>query len=166
MTFIENAVPIKDVAAATKKTVAEVETEAVALAMFVGRDWCGRPAIAEVDAESLVSGNARRALEDAQSWRTHLDTCAAWTADRDEAVSAVQAAHTAASAAQGRFGPDADSRAREAGVEAGRRYESTTPPPTWNGLEDGNAPRMFTERDAKPGGLLDRARDLLAGAPR
>ncbi len=36
MTYIENAVPIGDVAKVTKRTVAEVEAEAVALDMYIG----------------------------------------------------------------------------------------------------------------------------------
>jgi len=163
MTYIENSVTIKEIATVTKRTTAEVEAEAVELGLFVGQDWAGRPAIADQDAEQLVSGEARRSREDAAVWQAFLARCATWTAARDQAV---QDAHDAVGA-DPRSGPQKHSDARDAAVEAGRRFEMSTPPPTFApGVEDGNAVRRYSAPAAKPAGLLDKARDLLAGSPR
>ena len=43
MSFIENAVPVAEVAKVTKTTAAAVKAEALALALFVGVDWAGSP---------------------------------------------------------------------------------------------------------------------------
>lgn len=165
MTFIEGSVTVKEIATLNKRTTVEVEDECRELGLFIGTDWAGRPAVSESDAHQIVSGEARRTREDARAWSSHLRSCEAWVAGRDEAVRGAASAHTAASAAQGRFDPDADSRARAAGVAAGREFEESTPPPLWNGVEDGNARRMFSEAGDRPG-LLGRALDVLAGAPR
>lgn len=53
--------PLAELAKLTKRTVDRVEAECRELDVFLGRDWCGRPAVAETDAEQLVSGEARRA---------------------------------------------------------------------------------------------------------
>ena len=78
----------------------------------------------------------------------------------------VQDAHDAIGA-DPRSGPQKHSDAREAAIAAGRRFELSTPPPTFApGVEDGVAVRRYSEPGGKPARLLDKARDLLAGAPR
>ena len=163
MTFIENSVTIKEIATVTKRNVVEVEGECAELGMHVGVDWCGRPAVAEVDAQQLVTGEARRVREHDARWSAHLRDCEDWTRRRDEAV---RAGHERVGA-DPRQGPEKHSQAREAAIGAGREFELTTPVPLWEGVECGNCVRQYSERDAKPAGLLDKARDLFAaGAPR
>ena len=79
----------------------------------------------------------------------------------------MQDAHDAIGA-DPRSGPQKHSQARDAAIEAGRRFEMSTPPPQFAaGTEDGVAVRRYSDRgDAKPAGLLDKARTMLAGAPR
>ncbi len=60
MELIEAAVSLADVAKATKSTVTKVEADARELALFVGSNWSGQPALSVVDAHALVSGSARR----------------------------------------------------------------------------------------------------------
>jgi len=161
--YIEGSVPLAEVAKVTKRTTAEVEAEAVELGLFLGTDWAGRVAVAEDDAHGLVGGSARRTREDEVAWRTHLDACETWTRRRDEAV---RDAHDAVGA-DPRSGPEKHSAARDAATEAGRRFEAANPPPTFvPGVEDGVAVRRYSAPGGKPAGLLDKARDLLAGSPR
>jgi len=151
-TYIRGAVPLAEVAAVTKRPVAAVEAEALELGLHVVEDWAGRHALAEADAQRLVSGDARRDREHDAAWAAHLAACARWTAARDTAV---QKAYADAQPAPGRLGGGAAAdAARQAASEAGRRYEETTPPPLWEGREDGNAGRRFTDRPAK--GLIAR----------
>lgn len=160
--YIEGAVPLAELARATKRPVAEIEAEAVALALFVGIDWAGRPALGERDARQVVTGDARRAREHDDAWQEFLTRCATWTDARDQAV---RDAHEAIGA-DPRQGPEKHSAARDAGIEAGRRFELSNPPPTWvEGVEDGNAVRRYSDRP-QDGGLLKRAAAALTGAGR
>ncbi len=150
MQFIESSIALSEVAKLTKRSAAEIEAEATELDIFVGVDWAGRPAIAQRDARAIATGEARRVRESEAVWAAHLAACAAWNAGRDAAV---RAAHDAVGA-DPRQGPEKHSQAREAAVEAGRRYEQTTPVPLWQGTESGNAVRNYS---TKPEGLLKRA---------
>ena len=81
--YIEGALSLKAVAAVTKRTIADVEAEALSLGMFLGADWAGRPAVAERDAQQLVTGEARRVREHDLAWRDFEDRSRAWEATRD-----------------------------------------------------------------------------------
>lgn len=160
--YIEHAIAIKEIAAVAKRTTSEVEAEARELDMHVGQDWAGRAAVEEQDAQQLVSGEARRTREHDALWRTYIDECSAWEADRDEAV---RAAH-AAVGANPRSGPERHAQARDAAAEAGRAYEQANPPPTFQDGADSAAVRRYTERPPEPG-LLRRAVDAVkAGGAR
>ncbi|MEO7980334.1 MAG: hypothetical protein ABI807_05530 [Sporichthyaceae bacterium] len=166
MTYIENAVTAKEIAVVTKRTVAEVEAEAAELNVFVGTDWAGRPAVSEVDARQLVSGDARRVRESEAEWSSFLARCATWTLTRDELVREAQRAAELASQRDGHGGGAGATAGVEAERAAGADYETSNPPPTWGDQRDGNARRLFTAEPGDRPGLLDRARDLLAGSPR
>ena len=161
-TYIPHAIPLTELAKVIGHKVAEVETEAVELGMFVGRDWAGRVAIADADAHGLVSGQVRRTRESEAEWTRHLAACEAWTHTRDELVRSSQAAAELAAQRAGRGGGDAAQAGVEAGRSVGVRYETTTPPPMIGG--ETTAVMLYAAEDRR--GLLARARTLLAGAPR
>lgn len=163
-TYIPHSVTLIELAKATKRTTAEVEDELRQLAIFTGTDWAGLAAVSEVDAQQIVSGDARRAREDEAAWRAHLDACEAWTRTRDELVREAQAEAELTARRAGRGGGDAAQAGVEAGRSVGADYETNNPVPSWNGEPDGNARRLFSD-DGRHG-LLGRALDLLAGAPR
>ena len=161
--YIENAVPIEVIAKATKRSTNEVEDDLRQLGLYIGEDWRGQPAVSEVDAHGLVSGQVRRTQADEAEWAAHLAECEQWTSRRDELVRSAQRGAELAEQRAGRGGGDAASAGVEAGRSAGADYEAANPPPLWRGEECGNARRLFT---AEKRGLLGRALDVLAGSPR
>lgn len=143
-THIEGAVTLADIAQRTRTKVATVEQEALDLGMFVGVRWDGEPAVSEVDARSLVTGQGRRTADHAIAERRHDDECRAWEAARDaHTAQASQAAYVAATA-RGHGAPGAASEASAAAVDAGRDFEASTPPPTFGA--GSHAVRRFTQR--------------------
>lgn len=133
MELIENAVPLADVAKVLKSTPGKVETEARALQLTVGEDWAGRAAVSQTDARELTSGAARRRQNHDERWAEHLLAAREWEAARERAVqAAAQPAY--ASAKREQLGdPEANSRAQQAGIAAGRAFEASNPPPTLDG---------------------------------
>ena len=158
--FGRNLVTLDELAKVTRRKVDDLRAEAFDFGFLVGIDWAGRPAIDEQEARQLVTGEHKAAREHDAAWAAHLADCAAWTAARGVAE---RPAYEEV-AARGRRGPDADSAAREAATEAGRRYEQTTPVPLWQGTDSGNAVRRYTERPAEPGLLKRAAGRVKAGA--
>jgi len=162
--YIPHAIPLTELAKVIGRKVAEVEAECAEFGHFVGVDWRGQPAVSEDDAHRIVTGSARRVREDEVAWATHLAECEQWTIRRDQLVRESQADAEIAAQRAGRGGGDAAQAGVEAGRSAGADYEAATPLPLWRGEEDGNARRLYSD-SGRPR-LLDRARDLLAGAPR
>lgn len=154
-THIPGAVPLADIAKQLRTTVAKVEEECRALDIFVGVDWAGRPAVTDVEAYALVTGDGRKQFEHNRAWQAHAREAEAWQRARDEAVQIASSnAYRQASLA---FEPNgkAQTIGHEAGREAGRRYEEQHPAPTWDEATS-LAQRRYTSGDSVFRRALDR----------
>jgi hypothetical protein len=131
--YIEQSVPLKAVAAAARMDLAELVDEAQRLAIHVGTSWDGQPSMAELDAQRLVSGEARRTAEYDQARAAYLAAEQRWQAERQRIWQ--DAYFTGFNKAGGpRAGRASDEAGREAARAAVEQYESTTPAPRWGGL--------------------------------
>jgi hypothetical protein len=153
--FITKAAPIAEIAAVTKRKAADIEAEAISLGFYIGVDWAGRPAISTSEARSIVTGDARRDREHDAAFAAHIAACAAWTRGRDKAVRDAHADHLAAPR-KGRTASDpiVQGNAKEAARDAGRAYELDTPIPLFDGMDTGNASRVYVDTQR---GLIRRA---------
>ncbi|MDP9223281.1 MAG: hypothetical protein M3P18_05410 [Actinomycetota bacterium] len=153
--YIENSVALADLAVVTKHSVDEVTAEAKSLGIFVGPDWAQRPAVAELDAAGLVTGRLRRERDHSLAWTAHQAEVEQWEQRREAARA--DAAKTAYDAAvrRGLGNARAAAEGGDAGMDAAREYEKSTPPPTFDGTTLANS--WFTH-EKKPG-LLDRIRE-------
>src|SRR4051794_21977538 len=115
MVFIENAIPVVDVARAAKLTVAETEAEAARLQIFIGENWAGKRAMSEVDAHGLVSGATRREQDQRTEWNAHLALSEQWEKDRAAAGSTAARQARRVAHSKGLGDPVAASAAHEAG---------------------------------------------------
>lgn len=121
--FIENSVSVVDVAAELKQKPRQVEDEAATLALSVGIDWAGHPALSATDARALVSGSARRDADHQAEQYALAAKAEAWVAERHRVVQEAQQ-----SLLRGRLiTPSLRAEAAEAGTEAGRRFERKIP---------------------------------------
>lgn len=144
----EQLIPLTEVAKVTGRTVLKVRAECEEFGMFISDDWAGRPAISAGDARALVSGQARRAQEQANAWGAHLRDVKKYEDDRDAAVkrgadAAQEKAERQAlrrgilSGANGPLSPGEISAARREGaIHAGQQYERRNTRPESNGSRD------------------------------
>lgn len=147
-TFIEQAVTVEEIAEVSRTTVAKVAAEAEALALFIGVDWAGRPALSEWDGYQLVSGLARVQQEADRAWHLHTEATSGWERDRR---SAYLQAHGAAFAAAGgsRGGRPADRAAERAGDAAVGQWERRHPAPKWAGAATASVWRRAVDKVAE-----------------
>jgi hypothetical protein len=155
MTLIENSVPLAELAKVMRTTTDKLEAEAVALSMYVGEDWAGRPAVSARDAYGLRSGAARRAADDASRWEQHRRDVDAWELAREEVVTAAGQAAYDKAVRQGDGSPKAYEASQEASVAAGRAYESNNPPPSVDGQS------MATRRFQQESGVFRRVAERI-----
>ncbi len=154
------AVTLTDLAKRTKQTVTELKAECARLNVFVGVDWADREAITAAEAHGIVTGYLAEQRQAEQAWHRYITDAEEWGRRRDEAV---QVASTIASreATLSFEGPaSAQQAGLEAGREAGRKYETANPAPTWI---DGTTPWAGAQPKYLTGGIVRRALDKLSG---
>jgi hypothetical protein len=145
VTYIEGSKPLSEVARACKVPLDQLVAEAQRLAVYVGETWDGQPGVAEVDAQRLVTGEARRTAEYDRARATYLAAEQRWQAERQRIWQ--DAYFTGFNQAGGpRAGRASDEAGREAARAAVERYESTTPAPTWDGLTTPNLFKRVTSK--------------------
>src|SRR5829696_9156564 len=146
MTFIDGAaVSLAEVAKHLRVPISEVEAEARQLNLFVGVDWAGRPALAAVDAQRLVSGAARRDAEHAKAQSAFTVGQADWQRRREQVrLSAFQAAFDAARS-RNVPGPQAAEKGHEGARAALAEFDRANPEPRFR-VSSEERPRLFGRR--------------------
>jgi len=125
-------VTVAEIAVAMGRKVDQVEREARQLGLTVRPDWAGRAALTVDEANALASGQGRRDYEHDQAWAQHVRATKAWVDSRTRAIA--EAAQKVRSTVGSRGSGLVSLKAREAAVEAGRRYEKRNPRPSFNGV--------------------------------
>ena len=146
MTFIDGAaVSLAEIAKHLRAPISEVEAEASQLNLFVGVDWAGRPALAAVDAQRLVSGAARRDAEHAKAQSAFTVGQADWQRRREEGRRAAYQAEFDAARRRGRPGPVANEDALAAARVAEAEFDRANPEPRFR-VSSEERPRLFGRR--------------------
>jgi hypothetical protein len=127
--LIEHAITVAEVARVTELTVDQVEEEARGLAIFIGEDWAGRPAMLELDAHGLVSGSLRRDADQQRAWHDHLERVETWEKDREKVREAAAIEAFRAAYGRGIAQPQAEEVGRGAGRAARDKWEKHNPAP-------------------------------------
>ncbi len=122
-----STVTVAEIAAAMGRRPADVELEAAELGMLVKPDRAGRPSLSVADARGLTTGEVRRLLDHNRAWEQHQRDTKRWVEGRNRALA--EAARKVRSTAGTRGSGIVSIMAREAAVEAGRKYEKHNPRP-------------------------------------
>lgn len=144
MTYIENAVPVEEIAQALRSKPATVEADARTFGLWVGVDWAGRPAVSDADAHGLVSGRARANHEQAVRQADLQRRAAEWVAERSAVNEAAWSDAYKAAVSRGTSAGDARAKAVMVGWDAGHAFERKLP----RELED-YVHRVYTQRPSQ-----------------
>lgn len=154
-THITGSIPLGDIATATKRSAAAIKEEADELGLFIGTDWRGRPALSEVDARGLVDGSVRQLHEGQAAWAGHLAAAKAWEAEREHLVAEAASKAYEEATRRGEPNPKAAEEGTAAAVEVGRSFETSNPPPLFNG-KVGAVQRRFADSPSLVRRVADR----------
>jgi hypothetical protein len=133
MYFVEEAVPIAEIAKATRMTTSAVEDVCRDVGFVIGEDWVGRPAVTTREAWHIASGQA---AERAKTERLNIDRQLAgerWTQDRNDAYNEAYSGVFEANRRLPLMSRPADAvvlgDAQQAGRDAVAEFERTHPHP-------------------------------------
>ncbi|MBA3718679.1 MAG: hypothetical protein H0W95_00060 [Nocardioidaceae bacterium] len=143
-TLIESGIALDAIAKATKIAVAKVEADARELDMFVGCDWAGRSALSVTDAARMVSGDARREHDHAKAHRRWRASSEAWEVQRESVRQQAYNDRFDTARRRGIGDPQAAHEAAQVAGAAATEFESTTPPPTFGGVEPSRLSQVKT----------------------
>ena len=114
----------------------EVRAKAEQLHLFVGTDWRQQAALSTVDAEQLVSGQARTNFDHQNAWLAYQDSLQRWQGEREkirrDTWDEVWKTHVRAGSNNG----PATDKAHAAAREAVAQYDKANPVPVFNEPQD------------------------------
>lgn len=155
--FIENGVPVAEIAAHLKRKPDDVAAELRSLDATIGEDWAGRSAVSPSDARLVASDDARREREREKAEMTARIATEDWVKRRVERVNAAYVEAVREQHRAGKGGGEAMQAAREVANEAGRRYELTVPRPA---PERENL-AFVSEEEAAQKGVASRIKEMI-----